>query len=83
MLAAKPVSTGTSFVTNLNLPNTDSQAAVALLTTSCHAGAVAKAAASTPKAATQAIGGPTAAAERRCGAERRFQPARSELPRSR
>jgi hypothetical protein len=59
---------------------TASISAVALMTASCHAGSVAKAPASTPKAATQAIGGPTAAAERRCGAERSFQPTQSELP---
>jgi hypothetical protein len=52
----------------------------ALMTASCDAGSVAKAPASAPTTATQAIGGPAAAAQRRCGVERSFQPTQSELP---
>lgn len=54
-------------------PPVVSIAAVALVTASCHAGSVAKAPASTPTAARQAIGAPTAAPQRSCGTERRFR----------
>ncbi len=60
-------------------------AAVALMIASCHAGSAAKAPPAKappgrPTAATQPIGGPTAAAQRQCGAERSLQPTQAELP---
>lgn len=55
-------------------------ASVALVTASCQAGSVAKAPDSTRTAAAQETGAPTAATPPRCGAERRFLPAQSQLP---